>query len=129
MFFVYNSCLNTTFFQAPEKKLGDIYNGELQFRSCILEEGTGKLKSEKASYKWCILKEDWTLYIYNKERDRVPEKILPVPGNVVLYGDEDLKTDLAVPEKTRRNVSCNRKKMKFISNSNCHNIDQFVITK
>jgi hypothetical protein len=90
----------------------------LQFRSCILEEGTGKLKSEKATYKWCILKDDWTLYLYHSKKDKTPEKILPVPGNVVHYGDEELKTDVAVPEKQRRNVSYFLLKRHYLTNVN-----------
>ena len=74
---MYINAMQLKLFQTPEKNIADIYSGELQFRSCILEEGTGKLKSEKPSCKWCILKEDWTLYLYHNKRDKVPEKILP----------------------------------------------------
>lgn len=86
-----------------DKKDNNIYSGELQFRSCIYEQG--KLKSGKAEFRWCVLKDDYTLHLYKNRRDRTADKVLPVPGNVVHHGDEELKTDSVVPAGDRKKVT------------------------
>ena len=67
----------------------------------------GKLRSGKAEFRWCVLKADYALHLYKTKKDKTPDKILPVPGNIVHNGDEELKTDSVVPEQDRKKVICN----------------------
>ena len=67
----------------------------------------GKLRSGKAEFRWCVLNPDYTLHLYKNKKDKTPDKILPVPGNIVHNGDEELKTDSVVPVADRKKVNCN----------------------
>ena len=80
-----------------------IYDGELQFRSCVYENG--KLQSGKPVLRWCSLLNDYCLYLYEKKSSKYPAKTLPLPGMVILYGEEELKSDSVVPHKDYRKVS------------------------
>ena len=86
-----------------------IYEGELQFRSCVYENG--KLQSGKPALRWCSLLNDYCLYLYEKKPgsgrsgSKYPTKTLPLPGMVILYGEEELKSDSVVPHKDYRKVS------------------------
>ena len=86
-----------------DKKDEIIYNGELQFRSCIYDQG--KLKSGKAEFRHCVLKGDYTLHLYKNKKDKTADKVLPVPGNIVHHGDEELKIDSLVPASDRKKVN------------------------
>ena len=65
-----------------------------------------------------MLREDYTLYIYKSNREKTHELDLPVPGNKILYGDEELKTDPVVPEKQWKNVSICGIKIQLITANN-----------
>ena len=80
----------------------EIYSGELQFRSCMYENG--KLQSGRPAMRWCVLLNDYCLYIYEKKGAKYPAKVLPIPGMVILYGKEELKSDSVVPHKDYRKV-------------------------
>ena len=67
----------------------------------------GKLRSGKAEFRWCVLKADYALHLYKTKKDKTPDKILPVPCNIVHNGDEELKTDSVVPIADRKKVNCN----------------------
>ena len=86
-----------------DKKDEIIYNGELQFRSCIYDQG--KLKGGKAISRHCVLKSDYTLHLYKSIKDKKTDQVLPVPGNIVHHGDEELKTDSLVPASDRKKVN------------------------
>ena len=64
----------------------------------------GKLKSGKADFRWCILTNDYALSLYKKRGDKVPDRVLLVPGNIIQYGDDELKTDKVVPIADRKKV-------------------------
>ena len=81
----------------------EIYSGELQFRSCMYENG--KLQSGKPALRWCVLLNDYCLHIYQKKGAKYPLKVLPIPGMVILYGKEELESDSVVPSRDYRKVS------------------------
>ena len=87
-----------------EKKptVEEIYSGELQFRSCMYENG--KLQSGRPAMRWCVLLNDYCLYLYEKKSAKYPLKVLPIPGMVILYGKEELKSDSVVPSRDYRKV-------------------------
>ena len=80
----------------------EIYSGELQFRSCMYENG--KLQSGRPTLRWCALLNDYCLYIKEKKSAKFPVKVLPIPGMVILYGEEELKSDSVVPNRDYRKV-------------------------
>ena len=53
---------------------------------------------------WCVLKHDYTLNLYTRKGNKKADKIILVPGQVIQYGDEELKSDMVVPEKDRKKV-------------------------
>ena len=89
--------------KAEEKTtVQEIYSGELQFRSCMYENG--KLQSGRPTLRWCALLNDYCLYIKEKKSAKFPVKVLPLPGMVILYGEEELKSDSVVPNRDYRKV-------------------------
>ena len=65
----------------------------------------GKVKSQKPAVMWCVLRSDFTLYLYKKESDKKEEESLPLPWFTVHYGAEELKDDSVVSEKDRCKVT------------------------
>ena len=64
----------------------------------------GKLQSGRPALRWCVLLNDYCLYIYEKKSAKYPLKVLPIPGMVILYGKEELKSDSVVPSRDYRKV-------------------------
>ena len=64
----------------------------------------GKLQSGRPAMRWCVLLNDYCLYIYEKKGAKYPAKVLPIPGMVILYGKEELKSDSVVPSRDYRKV-------------------------
>ena len=79
-----------------------IYRGELQFRTGIYDHG--KVQSSKPDFRWCVLESDYVLSLYKMRNDKTPANVLLIPGNVIQYGDDELKTDSLIRDEDRKNV-------------------------
>ena len=74
----------------------DITNAVMSGYLMIRERDVSGRKSSKAikpTRRWMVLRADYVVYCYNDKGDAKALSGLPLPGNVVLHGPDDLADD------------------------------------